>query len=61
MAAVALQDHLLKDLAIGDLTTSLRNTKLSLNDSLRVHEKKRKLALRKATPAINTGFCVYII
>jgi len=55
LAAVAFQDHLLRDLSIGDLSTSLKEPKLSVTDSLRLQEKRRKLALKKTKPTIDTG------
>lgn len=55
LAAVAFQDHLLRDLAIDDLSTSYGRKKLSVNGSLQSQEKRRKQALRKAKPTIDTG------
>ena len=53
----------MKDLSIGDLSKSLSGTKLSLKESLRLQEKRRKLALRKTKPTVDTGViqCVYTL
>ena len=50
--AVAYQDHLLKELSLGNLSLSGQHR---LNKKLSQHEKRRKKQLKKARPTIDTG------